>query len=135
MCQAGEAIDDLAIICQLSLYLADLARASLENLLEDKIYDWATLREVFDGNFRATFPQPRISWDLKNCRQKADESLCDYLSNISPSVAMSCPTLSTPMLWALSCPELHLSLLSMSWGGNAHKQPESYSTSPSATRR
>lgn len=42
-CQADGTNDDLAIIHQLPLYLAESVRAWLENLLEDQIYGWATL--------------------------------------------------------------------------------------------
>ena len=74
-CQAGGTIDDLGIIRNLPLYLADSARAWLEHLPEGQIYDWSDLRDIFAENFQGTYVRPDNPWDLKNCRQKAGESL------------------------------------------------------------
>jgi hypothetical protein len=50
-CQLGSANDDLLIIRNLSLFLADTARAWLEHLPPWQIRDWADLVRVFIGNF------------------------------------------------------------------------------------
>lgn len=38
---------------------------------------------MFVGNLGATCPRPGNPWDLNNCRQKADESLWDYIQHFS----------------------------------------------------
>jgi hypothetical protein len=50
-CQLGGADDDLLIIHNLPLFLADSARAWLEHLPPRRIRDWADLVRVFVGNF------------------------------------------------------------------------------------
>ena len=35
------------------------------------------------GNFQGTYKRPRNPWDLKNCRQKADETLRGYIRRFS----------------------------------------------------
>ena len=35
------------------------------------------------GNFQGTYKRPRNPWDLKNCRQKADKTLCRYIRRFS----------------------------------------------------
>ena len=50
-CQLGGADDDLLIIRNLPLHLADTARAWLEHLPERMIHDWADLVRIFVGNF------------------------------------------------------------------------------------
>jgi hypothetical protein len=50
-CQLGGADDDLLIIRNLPLFLADLARAWLEHLPPRWIRDWADLVRVIVGNF------------------------------------------------------------------------------------
>ena len=35
------------------------------------------------GNFQCTYNHPRNPWDLKNYRQKADETLCGYIRRFS----------------------------------------------------
>ena len=35
--------------------------------------------EIFVGNFQGTYKRPGNPWDLKNCRQKADETLHGYI--------------------------------------------------------
>jgi len=74
-CQLGGAEDDLLIIRNLPLHLADTARAWLEHLPECMIHDWADLVRIFVGNFQGTYVHPGNSWDLRSCRQKPDESL------------------------------------------------------------
>jgi len=74
-CQLGEANDDLLIIRNLPLHLADSARAWLEHLPKRMIHDWADLVKIFVGNFQGTYVRPRNSWDLRSCRQKPNESL------------------------------------------------------------
>ena len=50
-CQLGGADDDLLIIRNLPLHLADSARAWLEHLPERLIHGWADLVRIFVGNF------------------------------------------------------------------------------------
>jgi hypothetical protein len=57
------------IIRNLPLYLADLARAWLENLRPDCIQNWVDLKEIFVGNFQDTYVRPSNPWDLKNCQK------------------------------------------------------------------
>ena len=78
-CQLGGADDDLLIICNLPLHLADSARAWLEHLLERMIHGWADLVRIFVRNFQGTYVRPRNSWDLRSYRQKPDESLRDFI--------------------------------------------------------
>ena len=78
-CQAGGASDDDFIIHNLPLFLSDTARAWLEHLPSNDIQSWADLTEIFVGNFQGMYKCPGNPWDLKNCRQKADETLCGYI--------------------------------------------------------
>ena len=39
--------------------------------------------EIFVGNFLGTYKCPGNPWDLKNCRQKANETLCGYIRRFS----------------------------------------------------
>ena len=71
--------DDDFIIRNLPLFLANLARAWLEHLSSNAIQSWADLREIFVGSFQVTYKRPGNPWDLKNCRQKADETLHEYI--------------------------------------------------------
>jgi hypothetical protein len=41
------------------------------------------LKEIFMGNFQGTYIRLGNPWDLKSCRQKTDESLCDYIQCFS----------------------------------------------------
>ena len=82
-CQAGGANNDLAIIRNLPLYLADSARTWLEHLPANQIHSWSDLREIFVGNFQATCPRPGNPWELKSCRQKPNEPLRDYIRRFS----------------------------------------------------
>lgn len=82
-CQAGGADNDNFIIRNLPLYLADSARTWLEHLPPNSIQDWTDLREIFVGNFQGTYARPGNPWDLKNCQQKTDESLRDYIRRFS----------------------------------------------------
>ena len=75
--------DDLLIIRNLPLHLADSARAWLEHLPERLVHGWVDLVRVFIGNFQGTYVRPRNSQDLKNCRQKSDESLRDFIRRFS----------------------------------------------------
>jgi hypothetical protein len=50
-CQLGDVDDDLLIIRNLPLFLADPAWAWLEHLPPQQIHDWADLVRVFVGNF------------------------------------------------------------------------------------
>jgi hypothetical protein len=50
-CQLGGADDDLLIIRNLPLFLADPVRAWLEHLPPWRIRDWADLVRIFVGNF------------------------------------------------------------------------------------
>ena len=49
--QAGGADNDDFIICNLPLFLADLARVWLEHLPSNAIQSWVDLKEIFVGNF------------------------------------------------------------------------------------
>ena len=49
--RAGGAPDDLFIIRNLPLYLADSASSWVEHLAPNQIYSWADLQEIFIGNF------------------------------------------------------------------------------------
>jgi hypothetical protein len=71
------------MIQYLPIFLADTARAWLEYLPSDTIHSWSDLQDVFVGNFQATYERPGNSWDLKNCWQKTDESLRDYVRRFS----------------------------------------------------
>ena len=44
-----------------------------------EIQSWADLKEIFVGNFQGTYNCPGNPWDLKNCRQKASETLRGYI--------------------------------------------------------
>ena len=39
--------------------------------------------EIFVGNFQGTYKRPGNPWDLKNCRQKVDETLHGYIRRFS----------------------------------------------------
>ena len=39
--------------------------------------------EISVGNFQSTYKRPGNPWDLKNCRQKADETLRGYIRRFS----------------------------------------------------
>lgn len=82
-CRAGGADDDRFIICNLPLFLADSARMWLENLPADRIDGWADLKRIFVGNFQGTYARPGNPWDLRNCLQKPDESLREYIRRFS----------------------------------------------------
>jgi hypothetical protein len=38
---------------------------------------------VFIGHFQGTYTHPGNSWDLCNCRQRADETLREYIQRFS----------------------------------------------------
>ena len=57
-CQLGRAEDDLLIIRNLQLHLADSARAWLEHLPEHLIHGWADLVRIFVWNFQGTYVCP-----------------------------------------------------------------------------
>ena len=82
-CQAGGATDERFIIRNLTLFLADSARVWLGHLPEGSIHDWWDLEEVFISNFQGTYTRPGNPWDLRNCRQGADESLRNYVKRFS----------------------------------------------------
>jgi hypothetical protein len=71
--------DDLLIIRNLPLFLADSTRAWLEHLPPCQISNWADLVKVFVGNFQGTYVHPGNSWDLRSRRQKPDESLHEFI--------------------------------------------------------
>ena len=71
--------NDDFIIRNLPLFLANSARAWLEHLPSNVIQSWADLKEIFVGNFQGTYKCPRNPWDLKNCHQKAGETLHGYI--------------------------------------------------------
>ena len=82
-CRAGGADDDLFIIRNLPLYLADSARSWLEHLPPGKIDGWQDLRDIFIGNFQGTYARPSSTWDLRGCKQEKGESLRDYIRRFS----------------------------------------------------
>ena len=82
-CQLGGATEDAVIIRNLSLHLADTTRTWLEHLPAEQIHNWADLVQNFVGNFQGTYVCPGNSWDLKECRQKPNESLRNYVRSFS----------------------------------------------------
>lgn len=50
-CQAGGADDELFIIRNLPLFLADATRAWLQHLTADRIRSWSDLVKIFVGHF------------------------------------------------------------------------------------
>jgi hypothetical protein len=78
-CQLGGADDDNLIICNLPLFLSDVARAWLEHLPPAQISDWDDLVKAFAGNFQGTYVRPGNSWDLRSCRHQPGESLQEYI--------------------------------------------------------
>jgi hypothetical protein len=61
------------------LYLTDSALTWLEHLPPNKINNWVDLKTIFIRNFQGTYTCPRNPWDLKNYRQKSDETLHEYI--------------------------------------------------------
>jgi hypothetical protein len=82
-CQLGSADDDLLIIRNLPLFLANSTRAWLEHLPPRWIRDWADLVRVFVGNFQGTYVRPENTWDLRSYRQNLDETLCEFIRHFS----------------------------------------------------
>ena len=82
-CQAGGADNDDFIIRNIPLFLADPTWEWLEYLPSNTIQSWADLKEIFVGNFQGTYKRPGNPWDLKNCHQKAGETLCGYIRRFS----------------------------------------------------
>ena len=78
-CQVSGADNDDFIIRNLLLFLVDSARTWLEHLPSNRIQGWVDLKETFVGNFQCTYKRPGNPWDLKNCRQKAGETLHWYI--------------------------------------------------------
>ena len=75
--------NDDFIIHNLPLFLADLAREWLEHLPSNAIQSWVDVKEIFVGNFQGMYKRLGNPWDLKNCRQKADETLRGYIRRFS----------------------------------------------------
>jgi hypothetical protein len=75
----GGTDDDLLIIRNLSLFLADLARAWLEHLPPRRIHNWTDLVKVLVGNLPGTYVRPRNTWDLRSCRQKPNETRHEFI--------------------------------------------------------
>ncbi|KAF8728904.1 hypothetical protein HU200_018200 [Digitaria exilis] len=82
-CQLGGVTDDVMIIRNLPLHLADSARTWLEHLPPNRIHDWNDLVETFVGNSQGTYVRPRNTWDLRGCKQKPGESLRDFIRRFS----------------------------------------------------
>ena len=57
-CQLGRAEDDLLIIRNLPLHLADLVRSWLEHLPTHLIHGWADLVMIFVENFQGMYVHP-----------------------------------------------------------------------------
>ena len=81
--QAGGADNDDFIIYNLPLFLADSAQTWLEHLSPNRIQSWTDLKEIFVGKFQGTYARPGNPWDLKNCRQKSEETLRGYIRRFS----------------------------------------------------
>jgi hypothetical protein len=82
-CQLGGTDDDNLIICNLPLFLFDVARAWLEHLPPTQISNWDDLVKAFTENFQGMYMCPRNSWDLRSCRQQPGESLREYIRRFS----------------------------------------------------
>jgi hypothetical protein len=65
-CQLGRATDDRVISRQLPLFLSKTARAWLEDLPPQQIYNWNDLGKVFEENFKGTYVHHSNSWDLRS---------------------------------------------------------------------
>ena len=78
-CHIGGARDDMFIIKNLPLHLTDSTRTWLKHLLRSRINSWGQLHDAFIGNFQGTYARPGNPWDLRNCKQKKGESLCDVI--------------------------------------------------------
>lgn len=63
----------------LPLMLEGSARAWLNSLPEDSIYDWKDLEETFIKNFQGMYKRPGIAQDLWLCVQKDGESVWEYI--------------------------------------------------------
>jgi hypothetical protein len=90
-CQLGGVDNDSFIIRNLSLFLADSARAWLEHLSARRIHNWADLVKVFMGNSQGTLSTlviPRILGVAAKNRKRLFVSTFDA----SPGSAPSCPT-------------------------------------------
>jgi len=48
-----------------------------------QIHNWRDLVKIFVRNFQGTYVRPENSWDLKNCHQKPNESLRDFIRQFS----------------------------------------------------
>jgi hypothetical protein len=70
------AADELFIIRNLPLFLVDAMRVWLQHLLEGCVCCWDDLINIFVGHFKGTYTCPGNPWDLWNCRQKSNETLC-----------------------------------------------------------
>jgi hypothetical protein len=60
-----------------------LTRAWLEQLELDSIRYWGDLRSVFISHFQGMYTWPGNSWDLRNCRQRPDKTLREYIQHFS----------------------------------------------------
>lgn len=49
----------------------------------DIIHSWADLKRIFVANFQGTYVHPGNSWDFKACKQKAGETLREYVHHFS----------------------------------------------------
>jgi hypothetical protein len=80
--KAGGSDDDIAVQ-YLPLLLSSSTRAWLEQLEPGSILYWGDFRAVFIGHFQSTHTRPRNSWDLRNCKQRPDETLREYIQRFS----------------------------------------------------
>jgi hypothetical protein len=94
-CRGGGAVNDDFIIRNFPLSLDDLARTLLEHLPAHLNHSWSDLREIFMGNFQATYKCPENPWDLKNCQQKLGKTLNEYIRRFS-KVCNALPTSLVP---------------------------------------
>jgi hypothetical protein len=58
VCRVGGADDDLFIMQFLPIYLADTARAWLDQLPRNTINSWEDIKEIVTENFQGTYVRP-----------------------------------------------------------------------------
>ena len=79
----AEGSDDDFAVQYLPLLLSSSTRAWLEQLEHGSIRCWSDPRSTFIGHFQSTYTRPGNSWNLRNCRQRADETLREYIQRFS----------------------------------------------------
>jgi hypothetical protein len=56
-----------------------IVRAWIKHLPTCCIDCWSDLRHIFVGNTQVAYVRLGNSWDLRNCRKKVGETLCEYI--------------------------------------------------------